>query len=118
MIPQTTAKPKGLEQFHASPFFSGVGEGAACHPSDCITVAMFFGEVIMLLVTWEALLLLPPREDLPEKLDIVLKLYSNHGCVHLGKLPDFFIPQFSCEERLARCLAYGEKAIASSYDYK
>jgi len=69
--------------------FSRVGEGAPCPPADCVTVAMCFGEVIVFLVKWEAGLLHPTREDLPKKLDIVLNLCSNHGCVNLGKLPEF-----------------------------
>lgn len=84
VIPQRSAKPTGLQTISCFTLFSGVGEGAACHPADCITVVIFFGEVIAVLVMWEVLLLLSTGEDLPEKLNIILSLHSNHGCVNMG----------------------------------
>lgn len=38
--------------------------------------------------------------------------------MNLGELPDLFIPQFSCEECLARWLVYGKNTIAGSYGYQ
>ena len=45
-------------------------------------------------------------------------VYSNCGCVNLGKLSDLFMAQFSCEESLIPELAYDKKPIANTYGYK
>ena len=74
MISQRAADvtPGACRQFHASPFFSGVEEGAPCHSAYWVTVAMVFGEFLPFRVNWEAEFLHPTRENHPEKLDTVL----------------------------------------------
>lgn len=90
--PREQPTPGACRQFHASPFLSGVGEGAPCHPADWITVAVVFGEFFPFWIKWEGGLH-PTRED-HQRTWIFWFLVV--GLIF--KLPDLFISLFSIEE--------------------